>query len=133
MLQIFLVGNIHFIEFPLGSHTAVLNMSPKNACLYVRSQGHGARMCCCVGIRCRFLCRGKVKFQKLFEEVSVSPCLLSTNGLCFPARAGSSLLSLGSLCDPAERAEEGGPSPVSTRVPCLTYSWCNNLLLSGLP
>lgn len=97
MLQTFLVGIIHFIELPLASHSAVLNMSPKNACLYARSQGHAARTCCCGSIGCRFLCRGKVKFQKLFEEVSVSCCLLSTTGHCCPARAGSSPLSLGSL------------------------------------
>lgn len=68
MLQIFLVGNIHFIELPFGSRTAVLNVSAKNAHLYVRSQSHAARTCCCVCIGCRFLCRGKVKFQKLFER-----------------------------------------------------------------
>lgn len=65
MLLFFLVGSIHFIELPLGSHTAVLNMSPKNASLYLRSQHHTARTCWCVSIGCRYLCGEKSKVSEV--------------------------------------------------------------------
>lgn len=109
LLQIFLVGNIHFIELLLGSHTAVFTMSPKNAYLYLRSQRHTARTCCCVGTGSRYFFRGKEKFQKLFEEISPSPCLLSTNGHSLPARVGQQFSpSRGSPCNPAEHAAHWG-------------------------
>lgn len=110
----------------LSSHTAVHNVSSKNAWFYLRGHCHTARTCCCVSIGCVGICLGKKKkFQKLFQEISVSSCHLSAMGTTsLPKWDGNAPSSLESLCKP-NRARctfgKGGPSAASTRVPCLTY------------
>lgn len=127
MLWIFIVGNIHFIELPLGSHTAVLNVSPKNAYFYLRSQCRTARTCCCVSIGCRDLCTlvwGKSKVSEVVwaDCCEFLPPLQRWAPLPWPSEtAAPSVPGQDSLCNPAEQAEEGGPSPVSTRVPHLPH------------
>lgn len=112
LLQIFLPEKFRFVELLLGSHIIVYNVSWKNAYLYPRGQCHTARTQCCVSVVCRFLFGvGGKKFQKSFQEISVSSCFLSAMGtVSLPSWDGNSPSSVDSLCKPNSmlHVQEGG-------------------------
>lgn len=124
LLQIFLVEKIHLVELLLGSYTAVYNVLSKMP-IFIWEVSVTQLELAFVSAQAVGICSGQKKFQKLFQEISVSSCLLSAGGYYLPAEGdGGSRSALDSLCKP-NRARcalgKGGPSTASTRVPCLMY------------
>lgn len=120
----------------LSSHTAVHNVSSKNAYFYLRGHYHTARTCCCVSIGCVGICLGKKKvsgvvsgdfceFLPPLRRWVLRPC---PNETAIPPSPWGVFVS------PTEHVAHSGRgdlpqhphvSPVSRTI------WCNNLLLSS--
>lgn len=125
LLQIFLVEKIYFVALLPGSHTAVYNVSSKNAYFYLGGQCRTGRTCCCVSMDCRYLSRGKKSSRSCFRRFLQAPASPPPMGPTSLLKWGSdSPSSLDGLCKPSRAGctfRAGGPSAASTRVPCLMY------------
>lgn len=121
----------------LSSHTAVHNVSSKNAWFYLRGHCHTARTCCCVSIGCVGICLGKKKksFRSCFRRFLWVPATSPRWVLhrC-PNETAMPLPPWRVFVSPTEHVAHSGRGdpPQHPHVsPVSPTMWCNNLLLSS--